>query len=209
MADGNWSTFLLQVGIENGGQQFRALVSTSSYSNWLPTPLGCFLDVLQLGPSNTPTSSSSCDVSRGVGLFDGVQSFGFIGSRSDTYTSFNEKTLTDLWSQLIPSNIFGSGYNASGVLGLDYIALGISHDSNAENGTVISPNHIPILGIDNVTNILPTIGIGLYAIESSDFIARSLVSSLVDGGVIPSQSWGYTAEASYSKLIALVMTLYL
>ena len=193
--DGKWSTFWLQVGNQNGGQTFKAIVSTSSFSIWLPTPKGCPLNVLQSTPY-TPTTVSACAIERGVGLYDGTQSNGFLGNRSNTYLSADEMGLLDLGQDLHETTLFGSQYNTSGQIGYDIVFL---QPLLAGSTSINSPNATMIYGIDDFKFFLPSIGLGVgYDLLPSPNIATgSMISNMAAAGTISSRSWGYTAGASY------------
>src|ERR1700712_1557651 len=76
--EGLWSTFNLQVGGGSSGpQNFRAIVSTSSFDIWLPLPQGCPYNLSSLQVPDCPST-------RGVGLYNSSQSTGYSGDRSNT-----------------------------------------------------------------------------------------------------------------------------
>jgi hypothetical protein len=188
--DGNWSTFNIQVG---GGpsesQNFRATVSTSSFSIWLPEPGNCT-------NSSASFSSSDCAATRGVGFYEGAQSLGYDGSRSNTSRALDLVNM-DIGGQLDPGTLFGSEYLATGMLWVDYLYM----SSGTGSSTVNSSDQVPIYGYRDIEYYLPTFGIGYGAVEDtgSNVTTNSTLLSMATAGVIPSQSWGYTAGAYYRE----------
>ncbi|KIW00999.1 uncharacterized protein PV09_07517 [Verruconis gallopava] len=184
--DGSWSTFLLSVG--NPAQSFRALVSTSSFSTWLPTPGGC---TYEQDPSFVPTN---CSELRGVGLSNGFQSSGFQESGTYKYIGINS---LELGNDLSMTGAFGSAYNATGDLGLDSVTV-----QDAAGSAKLSPDaNVPVFGMTTWNFFLPSLGIGDGYLQSTTQDTPSFLESLANQSLIPSRSWSYTAGASYRNYL--------
>jgi len=183
--DGAWSTFLIAVG--NPIQNFRALVSTSSFSTWLPTSDGC---VYEPDPSFVP---DNCPSLRGIGLKNGFQSSGF-DDANGTFEYIGIHTL-DLGNDLSLTETFGSQYNATANLGLDTLAL-----QNGAGSEELSPEgDVPIFGLSTWNFFLPSLGLGVGYLQSTTQETASLVQQLANQSLISSSAWSYTAGASYRE----------
>ena len=181
--DGAWSTFLIAVG--NPVQNFRALVSTSSFSTWLPTADGC---VYEPDPAYVP---ENCPALRGVGLLNGFQSQGF-DDTNGTFEYIGIHTL-DLGNDLSLTESFGSQYNATANLGLDTLTV-----QNGAGSEGLTPEgDVPIFGLSTWNLFLPSLGLGVGYLQSTTQETASLVEKLANQSLIPSHSWSYTAGASY------------
>jgi hypothetical protein len=185
---GMWSTFSLSVGVGTSGpQNFRVVVSTSSFSTWLPLPPGC--------PTNQSNVPPNCPWTRGVGLYINVQSTGYTGTSSSTAITAGIQWI-DLGAQIDISTVIGSEYRVNGSLWLDYLSLS---GSTASTPFRTSSNQAPIYGIDNYLYYLSTLGIGYGIVATNKTLQNSTLLSMASEGVIPSASWGYTAGAYYGK----------
>ena len=185
--DGSWSTFLISVG--NPEQNFHTLISTSSFSTWLPTAAGCEYDQ---DPSFVP---SDCPALRGVGLTNGFQSTGF-DDANGTFKYIGIHTL-DIGDDLSMTDAFGSQYNATANLGLD--TLKVQNGAGSEELT--SKENVPVFGLTTWNFFLPSLGIGAGYLQSTTQESPSLVESLANQSLIPSRSWSYTAGASYRDYV--------
>ena len=189
--DGSWSTFLVQVG--NPAQAFRAVISTSSFSTWLPTPDGC---VYSQDPSFVP---SNCSQLRGVGIYKGFQSSGFQESNDTGTFKYIGINSLELGNDLSIPAAFGSTYDIKGDLGLDQILL----SDSASSASLTTSGGVPVYGVSNWNYFLPSLGIGIGALKSTTQNTPSFVEALVNQSAIPSRSWGYTAGASYRKYLII------
>jgi hypothetical protein len=193
--DGLWNTFNLAVGAgSNGPQNFRVVVSTSSYDLWLPQSPVCPLS--SLAPSDCPSS-------RGVGFYNNKLSDGYNGTRSTTQEGPLGIEVLALGGELDIETLFGTAptdyANVSGSFWVDYIHL---NSPTAPITTLDSPKQIPILGYSRVPYYLATLGLGVGRhISTAKKIVNSTVMSMSDAGVIPSRSWGYTAGAYYGQYL--------
>jgi hypothetical protein len=186
--DGSWSTFLLTVG-NNPAQSFRALISTSSFSTWLPTPAGC---IYESEPTFVP---NNCPELRGVGLANGFQSQGF-DDANGTFRYIGIHTL-EIGNDLSITEAFGSQYNATANLGLDTLIV----QNGAGSEELLSGGNVPIFGLSTWNFFLPSLGIGVGYLQSTTQESPSLVENLANESVIPSRSWSYTAGASYRDYV--------
>jgi hypothetical protein len=186
--DGNWSTFDIQIGGGPGGpQNFRATVSTSSFGIWLPDAGSCI-------NSSASFSISDCAATRGVGLYNGTQSLGYNGSRSSTSTFLNGMD-PDIGIGVSVGSLFGPEYVVDVMLWSDYLYM---NSSNAPITGYNSSGKVQIYSYGYTRYYLPTFGIG-NGIVFSTVSTDSTLLSMATAGVIPSQSWGYTAGAYYRE----------
>jgi hypothetical protein len=185
--DGSWSTFLLSIG--NPAQSFRALVSTSSFSTWLPTPDGCTY------PQDPQYVPGDCSELRGVGLSQGFQSNGYEESNG-TFKYIGINTL-DVGNDLSITDTFGSTYNTTADLGLDTVAL-----KDSTGSAELSPKiRVPVFGVSSWNFFLPSLGVGDGYLQSTTQNSPSLLETLANQSYIPSRSWSYTAGASYRNYL--------
>jgi len=182
--DGSWSTFLISIGTDPV-QHFRTLISTSSFSTWLPTPDGC---VYTAEPAFVP---SNCPELRGIGLLNGFQSSGF-EEANGTFRYIGIHSL-DLGNDLSTTESFGSTYNITGNLGLDTLSV----QNGAGSDDLKTQGSVPIFGINNWNFFMPSLGLGVGYLQSTTQETASLVETLVNSSQIPSRAWSYTAGASY------------
>jgi hypothetical protein len=198
--DGLWSSFDLEIGDgPGGGQNFRVIISTSSFDTWLPLPPGC--------PNETFTPPN-CAYSRGVDLYAGLQSSGYNGADSNTAAPKGQLSTVKLEvGELDASSLFGATYgDVAGALWADYLHMSSSTGSDTSQN---SSQPVPILGVKRVPYYLSTFGIGVGAHKTpvaSLPIINSTVLSMANAGAIPSESWGYTAGAHYGKCTSISNT---
>ncbi|KAF1815902.1 acid protease, partial [Eremomyces bilateralis CBS 781.70] len=170
--DGSWSTFRIHIGTP--GQNFRVLPSTAGSETWVPMPDGC-----------TSRDPEDCPQQRGVELFNGQSSRGFLWNESTTWTETGLYTL-DLEASL--------GYEGHGHYGSDNVTLGSTQDP----GTLGLGRQI-VAGIADTDYFLGIFGLGIRPVSFSSS-ASTLSSFLVNAynqSLIPSLSYGYTAGAPY------------
>jgi hypothetical protein len=190
--DGQWSTFNLQVGGGSGGpQNFRVVVSTSSFDTWLPLPESS-------GCPNASISPATCASMRGVGFYAGSQSTGFDGTRSNSASSDVALGIETLdIGQLDANTLFGTEYgNLTGYLWEDYLYMSSSTSPSTSHS---SSSWVPIYGIGTGYYYLASFGIGYGAVQTAQLTLNSTLSSMAASGTIPSVSWGYTAGAYYGR----------
>lgn len=190
-ADGLWSTFKLEVGNEPGhGQNFLVVISTSSYTTWLPNAQSC----------STSGAPANCSATRGIGLFNGEQSPGYDDSKSSS-SSATGKLGTDkigIGGFYNAQTLYGQDYDVSGDLGEDELYMS---SSTAPSITHNSSNIVPIFAYASGNYYLASLGIGVGVYLSGGGLnMSSAVTSMADAGAIPSLSWGYTAGAYYDNL---------
>lgn len=198
-ADGQWSTFNLGVGdpagSSTGPQNFRVVVSTSSFDVWLPTAqppnsTGC-------PPNSTP---ATCASMRGVGLYDGLQSTGYAGNESNTALSGGALGLESIdVGSLNPNTLFGTEYGpgvVAGELWADYLQLTTSTSPSTPYNSL---SKAPIFGIKSNNYYLASLGVGSGVVKTTitDFQLNSTLTGMAADGVVSSRSWGYTAGAYY------------
>ena len=150
-------------------QDVRVLPSTAGQATWVVIPEGC------LGSSDT-----ECDQSRG-GIFNYNKSTTWIGKGD--------------YSLGLEANL---GYNQSesGLYGLDTISLGIDNATNLP-----SLNEQLVAGFATYDYPMGMFGLGQQPTNLSvyDDGYPSYLKVMKSRGLIPSESWGYTAGAPYRK----------
>ena len=188
--DGRWTLFNIQIGDDTTKQTFRAVPGTSSYSTWLPANGSCASAAAALGTFTV----NDCAVGRGIGLLDGTQSGGYVGTSSESYRVLGISSV-DLGSHLQPATLFGTGYNVDADAGLDFVSVQAGNNTfvqAAKNTTIFSDN--------SSFYMLPTLGLGLGEwLSPTGVLVPSFLKTLADNATIPSRSWGYTAGAAYSE----------
>jgi hypothetical protein len=184
--DGIWSLFNLQIGNQTSQyQNFRFVPSTSSFQTWLPQSRSC----------EAAPDVASCPSSRGVGIFEDTQSQGYIANRSDSYRFFAATGMT-LGAGTQPETLFGADYATAGDTGRDILRL------QARNNTWFQASQTTTVVEDGWYNyFLPIFGIGFGEWVFRGQTVPSFMKAISDDGTIPSRSWGYTAGASYCKLV--------
>jgi hypothetical protein len=190
--DGNWSTFAITVGNSgsSGPQTFRVVVSTLSYDLWLFTPDSCVVT-----NPDAPTPPTDCAYVRGVGYYNGAQSLGYEGNRSNTGTGGSRMEPIDLGNLNLDPMATLNG-TAVGDIWEDSFTM-----SSSTAPTTTRNASVPIFAIDDPFSLysLCSIGIGVGVREIDNVNWNSTVSSMAAAGSIPSRSWGYTAGAYYRK----------
>lgn len=179
--DGNWNTFIVQVGTPP--QDFRILPSTSGQETWVLDPQGC-----------TSSDSQSCPWQRGALPFNGVVSTGFQSNESSTWHDIGLYTLDAQEAEL--------GYTGSGLFGFDTVALG-------NNSNTLSLEKQVVASLADKSYFLGEFGIGPKSINFTTFSdpIPNFMSSLLNQSMIPSLSFGYTAGASYRNKAPASLTL--
>lgn len=173
--DGNWSSFIVNVGTP--GQAFNTLPATGSNAVWLPLPEGC---------SDGTQGIADCGASRGVIAASGPESDGFNINASATWSQVG------LYGLTIEQGLFDQQQN--GLYGLDTVALGESEANSLDDQLVA--------GISSADIWLGSLGLGAQSIQfSGQQDMPSLLSAMKNSSLIPSLSYGYTAGASYSQCI--------
>lgn len=202
--DGSWSTFNLAVGAggtgSTGVQNFEAIISTSGYEVWLPP---AFPPCNNSNPSKNGTQyrhfpPQGCDVARGVGLFQGIQSSGYQANESSSVASTASTVSESLTlGPYSPLQIFGTQFNDTGYAYQDNITL---NSQLSANGLLTSAERVPVYGVPNLQFFLPTLGIAPGVQETATGLkVPSALLSWNSSGAIPGLSWGYTAGQKYSK----------
>ncbi|KAI6824834.1 acid protease [Hortaea werneckii] len=179
--DGNWSSFLIEVG--NPPQSFRVLPSTSVSEIWLPLPQGC---------QGIMSDVSDCGDRRGVNAINGAASPGFRTNVSSTWESIG------LYKLEAEQALFGNNNDA--LYGLDTVSISllgmsgqISPSSKIDSQTVA--------GYATGDFWLGSLGLGSaqanFTTENENI--PSLITSLKAENLTGSTSFGYAAGASYAS----------
>lgn len=170
-ADGNWSTWSLQVGTPP--QQFNVLPSTSHGEVWIPVTEGC---------SWLP-STIDCGKLRGIGSFQGAQSLGFQDNSSTTWDPIG------IYELSVGSDLFNT--SESGLYGLDTV----SFDNN-----VSIPEQI-IAGIATQDFWLGSMGLNQQSSDFPvlNENASSLLDKMKAQNHTPSVSFSLAVGASYGR----------
>lgn len=169
--------------------------STSSFSTWLPGNGSCHF--ANPPTSQIPTDPEECAVQRGVGLYNGQQSTGYVGGLSGSYQELATQYL-GLGAQLDPLTLFGTDYNISALSGLDVVS--VQHTNNSWTPPL---QETPIFSIQSLYYGLPILGLGFGQWKSGTGGASipSFMSVMANSSEIPSRSWGYTAGAYYGECL--------
>ncbi|KAI7199751.1 hypothetical protein D0869_08434 [Hortaea werneckii] len=178
--DGNWSSFLVEVG--NPPQSFRVLPSTSVSEVWLPLPQGC---------QGIMSDVSDCSDRRGVNAINGTASLGFQTNMSSTWKSIGIYKLgTD-------QALFGNDNDA--LYGLDTVSVNLI-DNSGQNPTSKIDSQT-VAGFATGDFWLGNLGLGSaqanFTTENENI--PSLISSLKSKNLTGSTSFGYAAGASYAS----------
>jgi hypothetical protein len=195
-ADGKWSTFNLAVGHT---QNFRVVPSTSSFDVWLPE-VQPNLSGCPPNTTSTNTTLESCAEVRGVGQWKGVQSSGYVGTRSTTVEDGGEIGLETIDLGALQANtLFGTEYGPSVVAGslwADYLQMSTSTSPSTSFTTL---SRAPIFGILTNYYYLASLGLGNGTLNTTKpgVHLNSALAGMAADGVISSLSWGYTAGAYY------------
>jgi hypothetical protein len=169
------SSQIIRVGTPE--QSFRVLPSTVTSETFIPLSSAC-----------KGGSPPNCAFSRGIEMYNSKSSDGFQVKESSTWDElgiYKVATREEL------------RYNASGLYGLDTMALMI-----ANSGGPVLKNQV-IGGLVNPRYWVGRLGMD---VKPSNFSAfdnpqRSLIQTLKEESYIPSLSYGYTAGAYYSKSV--------
>lgn len=130
--DGQWSTFNLEVGTgKSGGQSFRAVVSTSSFSALLPGLQSCNFSTNIQFPTN-------CLFTRGVGQYQSRQNTGYDGSLIGSLLGGGVQGIEDVsfGTDLNATFIFGPNYTVPATVWEDYISLSNSGSFESKQNPV-------------------------------------------------------------------------
>ncbi|KAF2689474.1 acid protease [Lentithecium fluviatile CBS 122367] len=170
--DGDWSTFKVSVGTP--GQDFQMLPSTKSGQTFVVFEDGC----LASDPEDCPSL-------RGLGVFNGAQSMGFLSNTSSTWSTIGQYEV-DLESAL--------NYTASAMFGYDKVSLGAAADSTS----TLSLDKQVVGGVPDLDYFLGHIPLG---VPESSFGGGASIDALLPNlrnqSLIPSLSFAYTAGAKY------------
>lgn len=175
--DGSWSTFFVNVGTP--GQDFRVLISTAASSTYIP-----LLGVCPKG-QGVP---SDCYDSRGILPFNSQQNTGFQVDDSSTWDNYG------MYNAALEQDL-GLDFNAS--YGFDTVRLGQAQDSSAlamtsqSVGTYVDDKYwLGFLGLSPRAE----------SFSSTTKPLPSLFTEL-NSSIIPSQTFGYGAGASYREYL--------
>jgi hypothetical protein len=186
--DGNWSTFLVNVGTPQF--TYRALVSTSSLYTWLTNVEGC------QGAAGIP---ANCASSRGAP--PGSPGW-HRATTSSTYQELGTFNFS-LSSSLDVNGAFGTqspdggSFNGGSYLGVDAVSL----NADISQGAQINATSSLVYGVTEPSFYLGGIGIGHGVSDQSTGSYHSLLDLLANSSQIPSLAWGYTAGSYYSKYL--------
>ena len=175
-ADGNWSTFTVNVGTPP--QKFHLLPGTQVSETWVVLPEGC---------DAPPTDPSNCEVLRGAEAFNGQPATGFLTNASSTWAE------AGLYEIKLEANLGIDGVN--GLFGDDVV--GVNNGNGSANGVSLAGQ--PVAGIAAKSFFLGYLGLGITRPNFSSAAAsqNTFLSNLWMDNLIPSLSYGYTAGASY------------
>ncbi|GAB1743882.1 hypothetical protein NU219Hw_g933t1 [Hortaea werneckii] len=179
--DGNWSSFLIEVG--NPPQSFRVLPSTSVSEVWLPLPQGC---------QGIMSDVSDCGDRRGVNAINGTASLGFQTNVSSTWESIG------IYKLEAEQTLFGNDNDA--LYGLDTVLMSLIDNSgrNSSSGKLDSQT---VAGFATGDFWLGSLGLGSaqanFTTENENI--PSLITSLKSKNLTGSASFGYAAGASYAS----------
>ena len=174
--NGNWTSFLLGVGTPP--QYFEVLPSTLSSELWIPVPEGCTWIPSSVLPD--------CGASRGVQADKSPQSLGFLSNESTTWSQIQVETLGT------EQNLYGS--TQTGLYGLDTVGFG------SEQSGFTLPEQV-VAGIATQDFWIGSMGLATNPsqFETVSQNVSSLLPSMKSANHTPSNSFGYTAGASYRR----------
>jgi len=171
-SDGDWSTFKVSVGTP--GQDFRMLPSTKSGQTFVMWPGAC----LETDPQDCPSR-------RGIGVFDGAQSTGFLSNASSSWSSIGEYEV-DLEQAL--------NLTARAAFGFDTVSLGPA----AESASNLALEGQVVAGVPDPAYFTGHIPLG---VPESSFGGGNAIDAFLPNlrnkTLIPSLSFAYTAGAKY------------
>jgi hypothetical protein len=171
--DGEWSTFLINIGDDGrgrSGQNFKALVSTSRSTAVLP---------LQADWCSVP----ECAKRRGILPYNSRQSLGYQSNSSHDYHDLGLFSLEK--SQSIPESPVNCRY------GLDSIGVGLASSTSP----VIAGQLVAAQGSEEP--FLTSLGLSTNRVALGSGAVSSYLTNLNDSGAIASLSYSYTAGARY------------
>ncbi|KAI6909849.1 acid protease [Hortaea werneckii] len=178
--DGNWSSFLIEVG--NPPQSFRVLPSTSVTETWLPLPQGC---------QGIMSDVSDCGDRRGVNAINGTASLGFQTNISSTWESIG------IYKLEAEQTLFGNDNDA--LYGLDTVSISLLDNSAQNSSSKIDSQ--TVAGFATGDFWLGSLGLGSaqanFTTENENI--PSLITSLKSKNLTGSASFGYAAGASYAS----------
>lgn len=202
--DGFWSTFNIQVGSQDGGQNFRFVPSMTGVALALANPGTCaqsYLDQLTgVKAYGVPSSQQDCSTDRGVGLYNGGSSTGYVTSRSNTATQNGTQAFI-LAGGVKPETLYGTNYIQGDNLDTDFVFFSNNSGSSSQatQTPISTPGKVGIFDDSNIHYYLPMLGLNVGGLQVTDNEVDGTLKNLFDGSVIPSRSWGYTAGAHYRK----------
>ncbi|KAJ4299707.1 hypothetical protein N0V90_004953 [Kalmusia sp. IMI 367209] len=175
--DGDWSTFLINVGDSDGtggGQNFKVLISTSS--------------PIVLVPAQADWCDEDCAKDRGVQVYKGEQNLGF----QTTSSSWSQAGIYDL---PVPDGWLNKTDKPRGTWGTDNVGLGpSSKDSWILPGTYVAESRYKELYMGYFGLAAGPVSPGAGKDSVNPFL-----TTFASSGQIPSISYGYTAGASYNE----------
>ena len=175
--DNQRSSFSLKLGSRD--TKVRVFPSTKASALWAVSPFGCMEGYY---PAGLPCNASGDVVATGSrgGIFDWEDSSTWqnntLQSQPFYYLHADEKLVND----------------TSEIWGYDTISLGDSGPTLTNQTIAAISNNQFWLGVFPL-NPRPS----NFSVNSTDYLAPSLLEALKGGGYIPSLSWGYTAGARY------------
>jgi len=191
--DGNWSTFMINVGTP--ARNYRVLPCTSCSQMWVPMAGGCSESDLEF--------VSDCTGSRGIELFEAAPSPGYQIGNSSTGTQAGSFGLN--LGYLDMASTFGTEYSQNNAT-YYFEDIGIGYSSGTS-----PPVSKSLLAAISPGNDWPWLGMFGLAVDSSTLQFsnpwESYMASLDSSGLIPSRSYGYTAGALYRKSFTARCTL--
>ena len=184
--DGNWSTFLVNVGTPQA--TYRALVSTSSLYTWLTDAEGC--EGASGIPANCPSLRGAPPGSPGWQRATTSSTYQELGT-----FNFSLSSSLDVVSAFGTLSPDGGAFNGGSYLGVDSVSL----NADLSQGGQVNSTSSLVYGVTEPSFFLGGLGIGHGVSEQTTGNYHSLVDLLANTSQIPSLSWGYTAGAYYSK----------
>ncbi|KAI7257479.1 acid protease [Hortaea werneckii] len=179
--DGNWSSFLIEVG--NPPQSFRVLPSTGVSEIWLPLPQGC---------QGRMSDISDCGDRRGVNAINGTASLGFQTNISSTWESIG------IYKLEAEQTLFGNDNDA--LYGLDTVSISLL-DNSSQSSSSGKLDSQTVAGFATGDFWLGSLGLGSaqanFTTENENI--PSLITSLKSKNLTGSASFGYAAGASYAS----------
>ena len=172
--DGQWSSFLINIGGDGngqGGQNFRVLPSTFS--------------AVTMVPRESKWCNETCSQQRGVEIFQSQQAPGFKMS-SQTWREYNVYG--------IPVPKWWSGTKSLDALwGEDNVGLG----SNSRESEILESQWVVVSDIQDL--FMGSFGLAAGAVDPGNRPKNPFLRNLAASNTTPSTSYGYTAGAIYQN----------